>query len=64
MNRLEIALKQYTKEGEVRIYKGADHAFFNNTRHDVFSKSDAEDAWKRVIGFFNKHLRRGQSAST
>ncbi|MCI0337928.1 MAG: dienelactone hydrolase family protein [Acidobacteria bacterium] len=64
MNRLETALKQYTKEGEVRIYKGADHAFFNNTRTDVFSKLYAEDAWKRVIGFFNKHLRQGQSAST
>jgi carboxymethylenebutenolidase len=62
MNRLDSALKQYYKEGEVRIYKGADHAFFNDTRAEVYSKPDAEDAWNRVIGFFNRHLRKGQVA--
>jgi carboxymethylenebutenolidase len=62
MNRLDSALKQYSKEGEVRIYKGADHAFFNDTRAEVYSKPDAEDAWNRVIGFFNRHLRKGQVA--
>jgi carboxymethylenebutenolidase len=62
MNRLDSALKQHGKEGEVRVYQGADHAFFNDTRPEVYSKSDAEDAWSRVIGFFNKHLRKGQVA--
>jgi carboxymethylenebutenolidase len=62
MNSLDSGLKQYSKEGEVRIYKGADHAFFNDTRPEVYSKSDAEDAWNRVIGFFNRHLRKGQVA--
>ena len=57
MNRLDAALRQYGKEGEVRIYKGADHAFFNDTRPEVYNRADAEDAWKRVIEFFNKHLR-------
>jgi len=62
MNRLETALKQYGKEGEVRIYKGADHAFFNDTRPEVYSRADSEDAWKRVIEFFNRHLRKGRTA--
>lgn len=57
MNRLDTALKQYSKHGEVRIYKGADHAFFNDTRPEVYSKADAEDAWKTVIAFFKQHLR-------
>jgi carboxymethylenebutenolidase len=57
MNRLDATLKQYGKEGEVRIYKGVDHAFFNDTRPEVYSRADAEDAWKRVIEFFNKHIR-------
>jgi len=63
MERLRKALKQYGKEGEVRIYKGADHAFFNDTRREVYSKADAEDAWKRVIDFFNKYLGKGQAVS-
>jgi carboxymethylenebutenolidase len=57
MNRLDAALKQHGKDGEVRIYEGADHAFFNDTRPEVYSRPDAEDAWRRVIKFFNKHLR-------
>lgn len=63
MNRLDTALKQYGKEGEVRIYPGADHAFFNDTRPDAHSPADAADAWQRVIEFFNKHLRKGQAAT-
>ncbi|MGH9846393.1 MAG: dienelactone hydrolase family protein [Blastocatellia bacterium] len=63
MKRLDTALKQYAKEGEVRVYKGADHAFFNDTRPEVYSKADAGDAWARVIEFFNRHLRKGQAAS-
>lgn len=62
MNRLDAAIKKYGKEGEVRIYKGASHAFFNDTRPEVFSPSDAADAWSRVIDFFNQHLRKGQAA--
>lgn len=58
MKRLEVALAQHNKPGEVRIYKGADHAFFNNTRPEVYSPTDAADAWQRVTEFFNKHLRQ------
>jgi carboxymethylenebutenolidase len=63
MSRLDAALKQRGKEGEVRIYKGADHAFFNDTRPEVYSRADAEDAWNRVIEFFNKHLRNERTAA-
>lgn len=34
----------------------ADHAFFNNTRPEVYNKQAAEDAWALVIGFFNDKL--------
>ncbi len=63
MDRLDAALKQHGKEGEVRVYKDADHAFFNDTRPDVYSRADAEDAWKTVIEFFDQHLRKGQAAT-
>lgn len=62
MKRLETALKQYAKPGQVKIYGDADHAFFNNTRPEVYNQKDAEDAWRRVIEFFNKYLRQGQAA--
>lgn len=62
MQRLDAALKQYQKAGEVAIYQDAPHAFFNDTRPDVYRAADAQDAWKRVIDFFNLHLRKGQAA--
>lgn len=34
----------------------ADHAFFNNTRPEVYNDSAAKDAWAKVIGFFNDKL--------
>lgn len=62
MNRLAEALRQYGKDGEVKIYSGADHAFFNDTRPEVYSPKDAADAWERAIDFFSRHLQRGQAA--
>ncbi|MEO6335034.1 MAG: dienelactone hydrolase family protein [Pyrinomonadaceae bacterium] len=34
----------------------ADHAFFNNTRPEVYDETAARDAWGLVIGFFNDKL--------
>jgi carboxymethylenebutenolidase len=34
----------------------ADHAFFNNTRPEVYDADAAQDAWAKVVGFFNDKL--------
>lgn len=34
----------------------ADHAFFNDTRPEVYVETAANDAWALVIGFFNDKL--------
>lgn len=34
----------------------ADHAFFNNTRPEVYDETAAKDAWSLVVGFFNDKL--------
>jgi len=34
----------------------ADHAFFNETRPEVYDEAAAKDAWAKVIGFFNENL--------
>jgi len=36
----------------------ADHAFFNNTRPEVYDENAAKDAWAKVIAFFNKNLEK------
>jgi carboxymethylenebutenolidase len=57
VSRLQDALKRYGKPGEVKIYPGAPHAFFNDTRKDVYRPTEAADAWRRVLDFFAGHLR-------
>ena len=34
----------------------ADHAFFNDTRPEVYDRTAAEDAWALVVGFFKDKL--------
>ncbi len=34
----------------------ADHAFFNDTRPEVYDPTAAKDAWALVVGFFNDKL--------
>ena len=57
MDRLEEGLKKYGKEGEVKVYEGVGHAFFNDTRPEAYDKDAAEDAWRRVTGFFAEKLK-------
>ena len=56
IKRLASALKQYKKEGEVKVYKDAPHAFFNDTRPNFYRPADAADAWKNALAFFARHL--------
>jgi len=53
---LERKLKQLGKSVEIHIYPGADHAFFNDQRPQVYDEKAAQDSWRRVIQFFAKHL--------
>lgn len=55
--KLMSALKKLGKPGEVKIYPGAPHAFFNDTRKDVYRQKEAQDAWRRTFDFFSKHLK-------
>ncbi|MCS6873127.1 MAG: dienelactone hydrolase family protein [Pyrinomonadaceae bacterium] len=34
----------------------ADHAFFNNTRPEVYDEASARDAWEKVLKFFKERL--------
>jgi carboxymethylenebutenolidase len=56
MGHLQEAIKKYGVQGEVFIYPGALHAFFNNTRPDFYNPDAAADAWQRVLSFLHKHL--------
>lgn len=55
--KLEQELKSLGKDVEVVVYPGADHAFFNDSRPEVYNAGAAGDAWRRTLELFRKHLR-------
>ncbi len=40
----------------VHIYEGTDHAFFNDTRPEVYDAEASRLAWDRTVEFFNSRL--------
>ena len=54
---LKEAFQQHGVNGEVRIYPDAGHAFFNDTRPDVYNAPAAQDAWTRALGLFSRTLK-------
>ena len=53
---LEADLKAAGAPFEKVVYPDADHAFLNEQRADVHRAGDAEDAWAKIISFFERSL--------
>lgn len=53
---LEKTLTKYGKTFDMKIYPGAPHAFFNDTR-ESYRPEAAKDAWERTLKFYNKYLK-------
>jgi len=50
------AMVKYKKQFSLKIYKGAQHSFFNETRPS-YNKDAADDAWESSLAFFHKSLK-------
>lgn len=57
VNRFEAELKKRNPNVEFVLYPGAPHAFFSDDRPQVYRPEAAQDAWKRCLAFFAKHLK-------
>lgn len=55
VNTLKQIAARHNLPVEVVSYD-ADHAFFNDTRPQVYNAEAAADAWRRVLELFRKHL--------
>jgi carboxymethylenebutenolidase len=56
VNELKEAAHKYNLPVEVVSYD-ADHAFFNDTRPEVYNPEAAADAWQRVLDLFRERLQ-------
>jgi carboxymethylenebutenolidase len=57
---LKEAARKYDLPVEVVSYD-ADHAFFNDTRPEVYHPEAAADAWQRVLALFSSRLKDRES---
>jgi carboxymethylenebutenolidase len=53
---LEAQLKDLGKDVELTIHPGVDHAFFNDTRPEVYDAEASAKAWAATIAFFRDTL--------
>jgi carboxymethylenebutenolidase len=56
VHKLDKQMKELGKSFEFHIYENSDHAFFNDTRPEVYDAKASADAWNRSIGFLHEHL--------
>ena len=57
VEKLKKAFERHSIHAEVRVYPDAQHAFFNDTRPDVYDPAAAQDAWTRALGLFSRVLK-------
>lgn len=54
---LQSTLDALDKQAELIVYPGVDHAFFNDTRPEVFDAGASELAWSRTVAFLRANVR-------
>ncbi|HUO23903.1 MAG TPA: dienelactone hydrolase family protein [Caulobacteraceae bacterium] len=58
----EAALKANNIRYEGHIYPGAVHGFFNDATPERYNRAAAQDAWARMIAWFNQYVRTPTTA--
>jgi carboxymethylenebutenolidase len=56
VSELDTQLTALGKPHEFHTYPNSDHAFFNDTRSEVYDAAASKDAWQKTLEFFRKHL--------
>lgn len=52
----EAEMEQQHIPHEVHVYPGTSHAFFNDTRPQIYAATAAQDAWQRTLAWFKQYL--------
>jgi len=56
VNTLASKLQDLQKDYTFKIFENTNHAFFNNTRPEVFNKEAADECWEKMIELFSNKL--------
>jgi carboxymethylenebutenolidase len=56
VRQLEADIRVAGKFADFTIFTGADHAFFNDTRPEVYDAAHAATCWERMLSFYREHV--------
>lgn len=56
VKQMEAALNAAGIENDIKVFDGAQHAFFNDTRPS-YHEAASKEAWARTLGWFEKYLK-------
>lgn len=56
VKELEATLRAKGKDATFHVYPGTHHAFFNDTRADVYNAEAAQTSWERTLALFRAQL--------
>jgi len=56
VKELEATLRTKGKDATFHVYPGTQHAFFNDTRPEVYDAAVAKTAWDRTLALFRANL--------
>ena len=56
VKELEATLRAKGKDATFHVYPGTHHAFFNDTRAEVYNAEAAQTSWDRTLALFRAHL--------
>jgi len=54
--QLQTTLRDLGIDATLHVHEGADHAFFNDSRPEVYSAEHALEAWERTLTLFREEL--------
>jgi len=61
--QLDVELDRYEIPHDIKIYPGAKHSFFND-QGSSYNAEAAQDAWQRVLTFFEEHIKTAGSSTS
>jgi carboxymethylenebutenolidase len=56
VKELEATLRAKGKDATFHVYPGTHHAFFNDTRAEVYNAEAAQTSWNRTLALFRAQL--------
>ncbi len=56
MQAFEDEMEKHGVPHEVQLYPDTQHAFFNDTRPQIYNAAAAHDAWQKSLAWFRKYL--------